>query len=599
MPELHSKLRCFLALPADGESIRIRRVVEKCAKETGFKIVCNSDVPSGLSKTEALVGELTQSDCIIADVSENSANVFFEIGMAQAMGKSLFLLVRKDRFEGMPFDLRELHLYPYSLNGEGLVDLEKRLARDLHTFKKSPRRPSIMVNSRMVTPFFVDWNRLERAETENLCRELLAQMGFQKVDWIKESREIDLVAELPKRDPDGFEYREVWLVAMGRNVPLEMVLDQALKDPERLIRRVFRSQEHMERVMARSNSHAPITLLCISLEDTPRQQLLFELSEHRSQPRFFRGTDPIRVRVWDRNYLTTLVKQFRQIAYKYFSDEGRAKSLYRKSPDELYQENVALTERLSSALESLEDEKNRRVRAERDAVWKDISFTTAHKIGNPLFAIETFLDPLEKRVSEKRTDEARAIMERIRAAIERAKGIVEQFKSLTRAQELTPIAILLQPLLEESCRVAQDRGVNCKVDCPPDAKILGDPGRLSECFEELTSNAMRWLNKPQKHLEIAVETNPTPLPREVDSTQRFLLIHFKDNGQGIPPESKSRIFDAFYTTHDQGTGLGLALVRRIIEGHGGIIYESGSFQSGADFEIYLPKADDSTTTSNR
>jgi signal transduction histidine kinase len=129
--------------------------------------------------------------------------------------------------------------------------------------------------------------------------------------------------------------------------------------------------------------------------------------------------------------------------------------------------------------------------------------------------------------------------------------------------------------------------------------VFGDPARLSECFEELTSNAMRWLDKPEKRIEIAVVADPTPLPPEVDSKRRFLLVHFKDNGTGVRPEKKSRIFDAFYTTHDQGTGLGLALVRRIIEGHGGAILENGSFNSGADFEIYIPIPSESTAPSNQ
>ena len=388
------------------------------------------------------------------------------------------------------------------------------------------------------------------------------------------------------------------MVAMGRNAPLEMVLDQAIHDPERIIRRVLRSENHIERLLSRTNVDAPITLLCISFEDVPRQQLLLEFAEHRIRSRDIRGTPPVRVRIWDRNYLTSLVQQYRQIGYKYFSDEGRAKSKYRKTPEELYQENVALTERLAATLTALEDEKNRRVRAERDAVWKDISFTTAHKIGNPLFAIETFLDPLEKRVSENRSEEAMGILVRIRGAVERAKVFVEQFKSLTRAQELSPIATPLRPLLEDACRVAQDFGVILQIDCPQDPFVIGDPMRLSECFEELTSNALRWLDKPEKRIEIVAVADPAPLPPEVDSKQRFFLVHFKDNGTGVRPDKKNRIFDAFYTTHAQGTGLGLALVRRIIEGHGGIIFENGTFNSGADFEIYIPRPSDSTATSN-
>jgi signal transduction histidine kinase len=70
------------------------------------------------------------------------------------------------------------------------------------------------------------------------------------------------------------------------------------------------------------------------------------------------------------------------------------------------------------------------------------------------------------------------------------------------------------------------------------------------------------------------------------------LIHFKDNGLGIKIENKEKIFDAFVSTRNHGTGLGLALVRRIIEGHGGAVSEIGIPSEGADFEIYLPLPSD-------
>ncbi len=77
----------------------------------------------------------------------------------------------------------------------------------------------------------------------------------------------------------------------------------------------------------------------------------------------------------------------------------------------------------------------------------------------------------------------------------------------------------------------------------------------------------------------------------MDSAVSYALIHFRDNGSGVPFENKGRIFEAFFSTYAHGTGLGLALVRRIVEGHAGRITESGVPGEGADFEIYLPVAE--------
>jgi signal transduction histidine kinase len=121
--------------------------------------------------------------------------------------------------------------------------------------------------------------------------------------------------------------------------------------------------------------------------------------------------------------------------------------------------------------------------------------------------------------------------------------------------------------------------------------IWADPERLAECLDELVANAKHWFDKPEKRIELkTVFPVPEPLPSFLDSSARYVLLHVKDTGCGIPVANKQRIFDAFFTTYDHGTGLGLALVRRIIDGHGGGIVESGVPGQGADYEIYLPLA---------
>ena len=582
--------RCFLVLPFSPEFRKTREIVVESAKEAGFKItLAEGDPPKSMPVREMIVGELARADCVVADITGNNPNVLVEIGLAQAMGKFLFLITQADDeiSARIPAALQGQVFITYQATPKGLKEFGARMTENLAGFRRSPMRSRFLSGRRFQTPFFVDWDRLDRPDAENLCRELLAQMGFQRLDWFKESREIDLIAELPKKDPDGYEYRELWMVSMGHNAPIEMILDMAGRHPEFLFDRFFRFSEGKVRLMSKD---VPITLLLIVLEDVPRQKSLFELEERKIRAPY---PSQVRLRVWDRNYLTSLVQQFPQIGYKYFSDEGRAKTKYRKSPEELYQENVDLAKRLTATIAALNEEKGSRMRAESDAIWKDISFSAAHKIGNPLFAIETNLDPLEKRVSEGRTNDALAVIKRIRRSVEKSKDIIDQFKSLTLAQKLNPIVMALRPLLEASCQAARDRDhdqeIPCTIDCPPDIKILGDPDRLSECFDELVRNSIRWFDKSEKKLEIvAVAPAKPPLPPMLDAAKQYVAIHFRDNGSGIPLENKTKIFDAFFTTHDQGTGLGLALVRRIIDGHGGAIFETGLPNKGADFEIYLP-----------
>jgi signal transduction histidine kinase len=377
---------------------------------------------------------------------------------------------------------------------------------------------------------------------------------------------------------------------LGRNVPPDELLDVLSHDPEYFLRRVLRYNEKLAPLLRRQQfGDVPITFLLVTLGAVPVQTELFSLEDRpRRRPSSFGS---LRFRLWDRNYLTGLVYQFPQIGFKYFSDEGRAQSKYRKTPEELNRENVDLTRRLTTTVAELKDEKNKRVRAERDAVWKDISFSAAHKMGNPIFAIETNLDPLERRIGDGRVKDAIEVVQSIRNSVEKAKSIVAQFKSLTIAQQIRPIPMRLRALLEEACSVATAEGVSCAIECPPELHVLGDPERLGECFDELVSNAIHWFDKSDRRIDVTVsQPSSEMLPEQLDSAAAYALVHFRDNGVGVPLENKAKIFDAFYSTYHHGTGLGLALVRRIVEGHGGTVRECGLSGEGADFEIYLPLA---------
>ena len=464
--DVRPRPRLFLAFSDASESALVNAVM-KAVRAAGFRAVPSNPARiDGSAAKEAALGELARADCVIADLANRDAKVLFEIGVAHAMGKGLFLLSPDPGLppDLLPVDLRAFQILSYRVDSGGLGELGRALTKSLRDYARFPRRPRQIPGTRLAAPFFVDFDRLSQTDTENLCRELLAQMGYQALEWSKESPEFDLIAELPKRDPDGFEYRELWLVAMGRHSPPEMLLDRAIHDPDFFLERIIGRGERLEKLVSRSGGDIPITLLIISLRDElpmPELEMMRRRWGRRPRGPFHFS---LRIRIWDRNFLTTLVQQFTQLGYKYFSDEARAISKYRKTPEQLYSENVGLLNRQTRLISELTEEKNRRVRAERDAVWKDISFSAAHKMGNPLFAIETFLDPLEKRVDESRLAEAKEVIHSIRTSVEKAKGIVDQFKSLTRAQEIKPVPTLVRPIVEDACKMAVVQGITCEIE---------------------------------------------------------------------------------------------------------------------------------------
>jgi len=535
------------------------------------------------------VDVIAKADCVLADVTGHDSAVFVELGLAKALDKATLVISRNNVTAALHNVLGDAIAMRYRTGAVGLRQMSNNVAVILADFSESAQQRRLLLGSRTRNLFVVDWDRLNREDAENLCLELLTRMGFRRVEWEKRTPEVDLIAELPKRDPDGFEYREIWLVSLGRNVPPDALLDMAIHDPDYFAHMILRRSERLP--ILKGEIEVPVTFLLVTLERVSRQTELF--AGERVRRKEFPG---IRLRVWDRNYLTGLVYQYPEIGFKYFSDEGRAQSKYRKTPEELYQENVDLTRRLTETVAALTDERNKRVRAERDAAWKDISFAAAHKMGNPIFAIETNLDPLERRIEDGRRSEAADVIRSIRRSVEKAKAIVDQFKSLTVAQQVKPVPTLLGPLLDEVCSLATAKSVSCSVSCPPDLRVSADPERLVECFDELLSNSMHWFDKPTRSIEITVsQPIPNAIPNDLDSALTYALIRYKDNGAGVSVENKGKIFEAFFSTYPHGTGLGLALVRRIIEGHAGRIMERGVPGEGADFEIYLPIAEPTPT----
>ncbi len=118
---------------------------------------------------------------------------------------------------------------------------------------------------------------------------------------------------------------------------------------------------------------------------------------------------------------------------------------------------------------------------------------------------------------------------------------------------------------------------------------MGDPDRLTEVFDELAANSLSWFDKPARTFTIHVSNVLSEnIPSSIDTAKTYVLVQVTDNGPGIPLSDKEKVFEAFYSTSTQGTGLGLALVRRIVEGHGGAITECGNPSEGTEFEVYLP-----------
>jgi signal transduction histidine kinase len=166
--------------------------------------------------------------------------------------------------------------------------------------------------------------------------------------------------------------------------------------------------------------------------------------------------------------------------------------------------------------------------------------------------------------------------------VTRMSEFVQNFLHLSRRPNLEPQGFDLKPVLERSLdilRVELDRSrVKTTVEwkAADGISLMGDPLAMHHVFLNLALNARDVMPDGGK------------LTIRVTERRGEARIQFEDNGPGVPKELRKKIFDAFFTTRADGTGLGLAFVDRIVSEHGGSVTVGDAPGGGALFEIRIP-----------
>jgi signal transduction histidine kinase len=163
----------------------------------------------------------------------------------------------------------------------------------------------------------------------------------------------------------------------------------------------------------------------------------------------------------------------------------------------------------------------------------------------------------------------------------RLNSIVEQFLSLARPLDIKPEVFLLQDLLHELATLVANEAQQSKVQIRVAAPLTLPPLKADREYLRQTL-----LNLILNGLQAMPEGGTLTL--ETNTSKGNFLISVTDTGTGIAPENRTRIFEPYFTTKPKGSGLGLAVTRRIIETHGGTIAFSSEAGQGCSFQIALP-----------
>ena len=238
----------------------------------------------------------------------------------------------------------------------------------------------------------------------------------------------------------------------------------------------------------------------------------------------------------------------------------------------------ALRQALRELAAALDAARERELEAERLRAFREVARRVAHEIKNPLTSMRIAVDQMRRTVGplDSRTEIAVQVLE---AETDRLERLAKEFSEFGRLPEGPQSEVDLPELLEELGRTGVPEGVRVTVYANGGPRsLLGHYEPLRRAFANLYRNAAEAM-KGRGAIDVTVTGDGAGL-----------AITIADHGPGIPAELRLRVFEPYFTTKDDGTGLGLALVRVTLEAHRGTISVSETPGGGATFAIVFPPA---------
>jgi signal transduction histidine kinase len=215
---------------------------------------------------------------------------------------------------------------------------------------------------------------------------------------------------------------------------------------------------------------------------------------------------------------------------------------------------------------------------------EELSASIAHEIRNPITAAKSLLQQIGEDPEPKENQSyARVALEEL----DRVERSISHLLRFAREEEMRVADLRLLDVVESALAVCSDRiaraGVELRREVDAAGALRGDPEQLRRAIVNLVANALDALQEggtPSPRIDVALGEN-------LAGTEVWVRI--RDNGPGLDAEALAKLFRPFQTTKTDGTGLGLALTRKLVEAHGGSIEAHSEPGAGAEFVITLPK----------
>jgi nitrogen fixation/metabolism regulation signal transduction histidine kinase len=225
------------------------------------------------------------------------------------------------------------------------------------------------------------------------------------------------------------------------------------------------------------------------------------------------------------------------------------------------------------------------VTAQRSIAWSEVARRLAHEIKNPLTPIQLSAERLQQKLAGKVSPEQEEMMNRSTATIigqvEAMKQMVNDFRDFAKTPAPQLRAVSINQLIQEILVLYEGSPMEVSLDlaCPD---ILGDPTQLRQVIHNLLQNAQdSTLEGQRTEAPVVISTEAVPYKQANGVMQKAVRFSIADSGTGFPAKILARAFEPYVTTKMKGTGLGLAVVKKIVDDHGAKIEIRNRMQGDA------------------
>jgi len=232
---------------------------------------------------------------------------------------------------------------------------------------------------------------------------------------------------------------------------------------------------------------------------------------------------------------------------------------------------------------------------------EEFAYVASHDMNEPLRKITTFIERLENKYREELGKEGNLYLNRIVSSAKNMRTLIDTLLEFSRtSRDIQPFSVvdlneILQSVRTDLELKIDETGAQISSEKLPVIEAI--PSQMKQLFDNLLNNSIKFSREGQ-HPEIMIRCMTVSRTQKqqfhLSPDNKYYKIEVSDNGIGFEPEYNERIFQIFQRLHGKtdypGTGIGLAICKKIIEQHNGLIFASGKANDGAVFTIILPES---------